>query len=102
MLKLHITNSEQRDANVKVGGVKPPAPPTLGITDGTIGFRRYVTSAPSGLHDALVEQFGDDYGQALVDGDPEVDAEGKRWVRLYCGCTACSACGRPSSPSLMR
>lgn len=75
MLKLHITNSEQRDANVRVGGLKPPKPPTLGITDGTIGFRRYVTSAPAGLNDALMDAFGDNYGQALVDGDPEVDTE---------------------------
>lgn len=32
---------------------------------------------------------------------PEVDAEGKRWLRLYCGCTACSACVRRWSMSLL-
>ena len=28
------------------------------------------------------------------DEDPPVDALGKRWMRLYCGCTVCSTCVR--------
>ena len=29
-----------------------------------------------------------------MDDSPEPDATGKRWMRLYCGCTVCSACVR--------
>ena len=27
-----------------------------------------------------------------MNDDPEPDATGKRWMRLYCGCTVCSTC----------
>jgi hypothetical protein len=35
------------------------------------------------------------------DDDPELDAEGKRWLRLYCGCTVCSSCVKQWSLSQM-
>jgi Zn finger protein HypA/HybF involved in hydrogenase expression len=33
--------------------------------------------------------------------DPEPDAEGKRWLRLFCGCTVCSSCVRQWSMSML-
>ena len=49
-------------------------PPTMGLPNESIRFRRYLAAAPSGTDDALEEAHGDD-AQALIDGDPDVDIE---------------------------
>lgn len=73
--KLHITNADGRDATVQLHAIKAPKPPRKGIPDRAVRFRRYVAATESSTHDALTAQFGADYGQALIDGDPEVDVE---------------------------
>ena len=73
--KLHLTNASGRDATVDFAGLVPPPSVRLGLPGRDVRFKRYLATAESGLHNALVQQFGDDYGQALIEGDPEVDIE---------------------------
>ena len=73
--KFHISNSANRNATVAIDTLKPLAGPRLGLPDRPVTNHRYVTSTESGLHEALVAKFGEDYGQALIDADPEVDLE---------------------------
>ncbi len=75
MRKLHITNSAQRNATVACDTVPREALPTLALPDGKVYFRRYVAAAPGKLDGDMVKEFGDEYGQAIVDGDPEIDFE---------------------------
>ena len=75
MRKFHLTNEEGLNAMVRYVGLRPAAPPTMGIGGKPATFKRYLSAAPTGLHEALVEAHGEDYGQALIDGDSEVDIE---------------------------
>ena len=75
MRKFHLTNEEGLNAMVRYVGLRPDAPPVMGIGGQPATFKRYLSAAPSGLHEALAEAHGEDYGQALIDGDPEVDLE---------------------------
>ena len=75
MRNLHLTNADGRDATVVFSAAKPKAPPEKGLPDKQVRFKRYVAAAETGLHDALVQELGDDYAQALIDGDPEADLE---------------------------
>ena len=73
--KLHLTNSQGRDATVVFGSVKAKPGPKLGLPGTEIQFRRYLAATAETSHSAMQEQLGDDYGQALIDADPEVDME---------------------------
>ncbi len=75
MRKLHVTNSAGRDSTVTVKVPPPPVAHRLALDHGHVTFRRFVAAGENGLNDALVERFGDEYGEALRDGDPEVDVE---------------------------
>ncbi len=75
MRKLHITNEKQRDATVGMLTLKPDPTPHMGLPGAELDYRRYIAAAESGLHDSLVKALGEEYGQALVDGDPEIDME---------------------------
>jgi hypothetical protein len=73
--KVHLTNAAGRDATVELAGAKKPVPPRLGLPGHQIRFKRYLGAPEQGLGGALAERFGQDYGQALIDGDPETDLE---------------------------
>ena len=75
MRRIHIMNDSKRDATVLMSGVKAPEPPKVGLPDKEISFCRYVTATDSGMNDALIKTFGENYSQALLEGDPEVDLE---------------------------
>ena len=76
MRNIKIANAAGRDADIKYVGPPPVQPsPRPGLPGHQIRFRRYLLSAPEGLHGALAAAHGEDYAQALVDGDPEVDVE---------------------------
>jgi hypothetical protein len=75
MHRIKVMNDNKRDASVFLESVKPPKPPRLGLPDKEIFFRRYVAAVGDGLHAKLAEEYGVDYGQALIDGDPDVDME---------------------------
>jgi len=72
---LNISNDEGRDARVQTKGAKPVPGNRLGRPDIDISFKRYLSTTQAGLHDDLVKKFGEDYAQALIDGDPETDIE---------------------------
>lgn len=72
---LHLVNDARRDARVAMKVTKPPERPQLGLPDRDVSFQRYLAATDRGLHDSLAATFGDEYGQELVDGDPEIDTE---------------------------
>ena len=75
MRKVYMTNAEGRDATVVYTSPKSEPAPKLGLPDAAVGFRKYLSSTPEGLHAGLVAAHGEDYAQQLIDGDPEVDME---------------------------
>lgn len=76
MRKVHLTNAAGRDATVDFTGLKPAPGHRLGLPDRPVRFRRYLAAGEDGLHEELQRRLGEeDYGEALVEGDPEVDLE---------------------------
>lgn len=75
MRPIHLTNAGGRDATVQYGNLPTEPSPPLGVPGKRVHFQRYLAATESGLHEALAAQLGEDYYQALVDGDPEVDLE---------------------------
>ena len=73
--KLHLTNSAGRNATVLFGSLRPDSRVKLGLPGAELEFRRYLATSASGLHSPLRQTLGETYGQALVQGDPEVDME---------------------------
>ena len=73
--KLHLTNAAGRDATIDFVGLKGASPPKLGLPGKDIRFSRYLAASDDGLHEALQHKFGEDYAQALIDSDPEIDPE---------------------------
>lgn len=73
--KIHLSNREQLDATVAMVGLRPPASPSLGLPDGDVRFVRFLATTEDGLDAALFARLGPEYGQALVDADPETDLE---------------------------
>ena len=73
---LHLINAAGRDATVQFETLKAAKPPRLGLPGGAeVQFRRYLGATEDTMHEALVARFGADYGEALLNGDPEVDLE---------------------------
>jgi hypothetical protein len=68
-------NSEKRDARVAMAGVTYKPSHKMGLVDSSVRFMKYLAAGEMMRHEDLVEKFGDDYGPALVDGDPEIDFE---------------------------
>ena len=74
--KLRITNALGRDATINFRSLR--AKSGVYWVDGQgkpVNFRRFVAATGSTTHEALVEKYGQDYGQALIDDDPELDLE---------------------------
>jgi hypothetical protein len=80
MRRLHLSNSVRRDATIAMKTLRPQQPPQRGLPGQEVSHYRYLSATADGLHGSMQERFGADYGQALVDGDPEVGVElvGKR------------------------
>lgn len=73
--RLHVSNAGQRNAVIVASGVTPPPPPIMGKAGQTARFQRFVAAGAGRLDVDLVGELGDDYAQALIDGDPEIDLE---------------------------
>lgn len=73
--KLYLTNQKGRDATVLFASLKAPPPPSRGIPGAEVTFKRFLGTTQEGTHEGLASAHGDDYAQALIDGDPEVDME---------------------------
>lgn len=72
---IHIANDEKRDATLTTSYVVEAPPPSMGLPGKTLTFHKILAATEAGLHEGLVAAHGEDYGQALIDGDPEVDME---------------------------
>ena len=72
---LRLMNALARDGLVQT--LTPPREPKprLGLLGHTVAFQRYLACTEETRGDALSKRFGDDYAQALIEGDPEVDIE---------------------------
>ena len=75
MQKIHIMNSNQRNASVAVSSVRYRSDIQLGVVGDQVTFRRYLQATEAGLDNRLSEDLSDEYGQHLVDADPEIDVE---------------------------
>lgn len=73
--RIHLTNASGRDAMVSMALVPHETSPRLGLRNRPVAFRRYVNCTAQGTHEALARRLGDDYAEALVEGDPEIDLE---------------------------
>jgi hypothetical protein len=73
--KLHFANAQGRDATVVFQTVTAPSLVRMGVPGSPVKFRRWIVATESTLHDQLAAKLGPSYGQALVEGDPEVDVE---------------------------
>jgi hypothetical protein len=72
---IHIANAKGRDATVGLLHIKALEGPKMGLPNERMIFQRYLAATESTAHDALTKQFGENYAQHLLDGDPEVDME---------------------------
>lgn len=88
MRQIHIANAAGRDATVTFSSPPKPPAPRLGLPGREVDFRRYIVATAQTMHEALQERLEEDYAQALVESDPEVDLErvGRRFTpaaRVY-------------------
>ncbi len=74
-MKLRLTNAANRDGNPDGATLQPAAPPRLGQEGRPVTFRRYLAAGDGRSDSDLKLRLGDDYAQALIDGDPEIDME---------------------------
>ena len=75
MQKLHIMNSNQRNASVAISSVRYQNDIQLGVVDDQVTFQRYLQATEAGLDNRLSEDLSGDYAQHLLDADPEIDVE---------------------------
>ncbi|SVA98049.1 uncharacterized protein METZ01_LOCUS150903 [marine metagenome] len=73
MKKIHFMNKDERNAKVAFQPLKINKNFKMGLPKEEIFFKRFVAATEKGLHEHLSKELGEDYGQALVDGDPEID-----------------------------
>lgn len=71
--RLHISNSASRNAVIVATSPSLPPPPMMGKNGHPATFRRFIAAGEGRLDHDLSAQLGDDYSQALIDGDPEID-----------------------------
>ncbi len=73
---LHLANADQRNATVIAIAVSATGEePILGLEGKPATFRRFVAAGAGTLDSELAATLGDDYAQALIDADPEIDTE---------------------------
>jgi len=72
---IRLSNSQARDGLVQT--VVPAREPeaALGLPGHAVAFRRYLACTEQTRAEVLSRTLGDDYAQALIDGDPEGDLE---------------------------
>jgi hypothetical protein len=72
---IRVTNSSGRDGSVQAAlpGREPEI--TTGLPGHTVSFRRYLASTEACRPEVLTARLGEDFSQALIDADPEIDLE---------------------------
>ncbi len=74
MKNIHFMNSENRDARVNISSLMYKPSHRMGLVGKDVTFMRFLAAGEQCTHDHLLE-LAEDYGQELVDGDPEIDME---------------------------
>jgi hypothetical protein len=72
---INLIDANGRDARVALGGLKHIPSAVVGLPNEKLTFKRFVSSTRESSHEALKQRLGENYGQLLVDGDPEIDME---------------------------
>ena len=72
---IKLTDAKGRDASVALGGLKHNPSAVIGLPNERLTFKRFVSATQERSHEALEQRFGKNYGQHIVDGDPEIDME---------------------------
>ena len=72
---IRLTNAAGRDGSVQT--TLPAREPGVqtGLPGHTVSFRRFLAATEACRGEAMSRQLGDDFAQALIDGDPEIDIE---------------------------
>jgi len=73
--RMHVSNAEQRNAVIVASSARPSPGPVLGMDGKPAEFRRFIAAGAGCLDEDLRAELGDDYAQALIHGDPEIDLE---------------------------
>ena len=66
-------NKDERNAKVAFQPLKIDKIFQMGLPKEELFFKRFVAATEKGLHENLSKKLGEDYGQELVNGDPEID-----------------------------
>lgn len=72
---MRMTNSAGRDGTVQTSPPERQAAIALGLPGHQVLFHRYLATTEAGRDAAMTLRLGDDYAQALIDADPEIDLE---------------------------
>jgi hypothetical protein len=72
---MRLTNAAGRDGTVLTNPPSREAAIPLSLPGHTVAFRRYLATTESCRGEVLGQKLGEDYAQALIDGDPEIDLE---------------------------
>lgn len=75
MRTIHLADANGRDSHVSFVTVRPLAPPLRVAAGKLVAMRRFVVAGEDNTHDALAASHGNNYGKALIDGDPEINLE---------------------------
>lgn len=79
MIRINLKDQEDRDASVAISSIRHRKDHQMMARDGEeyaeIIFRKYLQTTERCLIEPLSEEFGDDLGQKITEGDPEVDME---------------------------
>lgn len=73
MRSFHLSDKPSRDAFLRLVSVPRPPEPARAARGKSVSQRRFVVSGDRNTHEALMAVHGPDYGQALINGDPEID-----------------------------
>jgi hypothetical protein len=73
--RMHVSNADQRNAVIVASSARLDPGPVLGKDGKAARFSRFIAAGTGRLDPELRRELGDDYAQALIDGDPEIDLE---------------------------
>ena len=73
--RLHVSNSQQRNAVVVASSIPTKHGLTMGKNGIQAEFRRYIAAGDGRMNEDLVASLGENYAEQLIQGDPEIDFE---------------------------
>ena len=70
-----MNNPDGLNTVVRYSSLRTEPAPKLGYKGKPAKFRRFLAASNACMHDQLAEEHGEDYAQALINGDPDIDFE---------------------------